>query len=95
MADTADNILVVGVVHESQLNVLSATPVVVVTKGPVKTRIADSGDAVSINTAVGTTATTGWLGSAGGGTNLGIALEAGDGTNGDKIIVWVSPTGAD
>lgn len=92
---SADSVLVVGVVHESQTTALSASPVVVVTKGPVETYIADSSDAVTINTAVGTSAVDGYTWCAGGGTNLGIALEAGDGTDGDKIIVWVDPTGAD
>jgi len=98
IAETApmDSVLAVGVVHEFQTSVLSGTPVVIVTKGPVKTLIADSTDAVTINTAVGTTAyVKDCAACAGGGTNLGIALEAGDGTDGDEIIVWVSPTGAD
>ena len=89
---TADSILVVGVVVEGFTS-LNQTPVVVVTKGPVDTVVADSSDAVTINTAVGTTPSV-ILGAAGGGTDLGIALEAGGTTDGEQVIVWVNPTGA-
>jgi hypothetical protein len=89
---SADSVLVVGVVGESQSACLDQTPVIVVTKGPVDTFAADSSDAVTIDTAVGTSVVSGY---AGGGTNLGIALEAGDGTDSGKLIVWVAPTGAD
>lgn len=90
----ADSVLAVGVVKSTES--ANQTPVVVVTEGPVDTYCADSSDAVSINTAVGTTSDAqGMTGRCGGGTNLGIALEAGSGGNFDKLFVWVSPTGAD
>lgn len=88
-AATADSILAVGVV---KVGAADQTPVVVVTKGPIDTLAADSSDAVSINTAVGTALT--GTGNIGGGTDLGIALEAGAGTNGDYLYIWVAPTGA-
>jgi hypothetical protein len=89
MTNSADSILAVGVAKVSSSN---QTPVIVVTKGPIDTLADDSADAVSINTAVGTT---GGKGRVGGGTNLGVALEAGDGTATGKLFVWVDPTGAD
>ncbi|MDI6732326.1 MAG: hypothetical protein QME16_00135 [Planctomycetota bacterium] len=88
---TADSILVVGCVKYAADN---QTPVVVVTKGPIDALAADSSDAVSSGTAVGTTAS-GTIGSIGGGTNLGIALEAGSGSDDDYLFIWVDPTGAD
>ncbi len=87
---TADSVLVVGVVKSPAAD---GTPVVVVTKGPIDTLVADSTDAVTTLTAVGTSTTE--LGAVGGGTNLGIALEAGDSTDGSYLFVWVDPTGAD
>jgi hypothetical protein len=93
LAGSTDNVLAVGVQSEAQASCSDGTPVILVTKGPVDTLALDSGYAVTINTAVGTEiATSGYCG---GGTNLGIALEAGDGTDTGKVIVWVSPTGAD
>jgi hypothetical protein len=97
LVNAADSARVVGVVKST--SVADQKPVVVVTKGPIDTQCADSGDAVSINTAVGTTTigTSGGsngVGLCGGGTNLGVALEAGDGTNSGKLYVWVDPTGA-
>lgn len=88
----ADSILAIGVVKS--LTCADQKPCVVVTKGPALTTIADSSDAVSNFTAVGT-AGSGTAAAAGGGTNLGIALEPGSGSDGDQIIVWVDPTGAD
>lgn len=88
----ADSVLAVGVVKST--SVADQRPVVVVTKGPISTLCDDSSDAVSVRTAVGTSGSS-VTGRCGGGTNLGIALEAGDGTNGDGIVVWVDPTGAD
>lgn len=99
LTSSADSILVVGVVKSTSS--LTGTPVVVVTKGPIDTQCADSGDAVTTVTAVGASpvgaggSTTNGKGLCGGGTNLGIALEAGDGTDSGKLFVWVSPTGAD
>lgn len=86
----ADHVLAVGVVLHGAAD---QRPITVVTKGPALTTVDDSSDAVSNNTAVGTSGAT--SARAGGGTNLGIALEPGDGTDGDQIIIWVSPTGAD
>jgi len=99
LTSSADSVLVVGVVKS--LTSLDQTPVVVVTKGAIDTQCADSGDAVSINTAVGSTTvgagggTVNGKGLCGGGTNLGVALEAGDGTDSGKLYIWVNPTGAD
>lgn len=87
----ADNILVMGVVRST--SVANQRPIVVVTKGPALTTADDSSDVVSNFTAVGTSGSN--TERAGGGTNLGIALEAGDGTDDDQIIIWVAPTGAD
>lgn len=86
----ADSLLAVGVVLST--SVANQRPVAVVTKGPALTTCADSTDAVTQFAAVGSTLNSA---SCGGGTNLGIALEAGDGTNDDQLIIWVSPTGAD
>jgi len=88
---TADSVLVVGVVKEASEN---GTPVIVVTKGPIDALADDAADAVSAGSAVGTSGSTAY-GSIGGGTNLGIALENGAGTNGDYLMIWVDPTGAD
>jgi len=91
-SSTADSILVVGVVVQKSL---ADTPVAVCTKGPVMTRIDDLSDAVTTLTAVGTCTGSGLTNhNAGGGTNLGIALEAGNGSNSDEIIVWVDPAGS-
>jgi hypothetical protein len=93
LAGSTDSVLAVGVVSEQQISCLDQTPCIVVIRGPVDTLSLDSGYALTINTAVGTeTATSGYCG---GGVNLGIALEAGDGTDTGKTIIWVAPTGAD
>lgn len=86
---SADSVLAVGVVKHPSVD---QTPVIVVTKGPIDTLAQDSSDAVTSGSAVGTATTPGTIG---GGTNLGIALEAGAGTDGDYLFVWVDPTGAD
>lgn len=94
-ASGADSILVVGVVKST--TAIDQGPVVVVTKGPVDTMCADSSDAVTSGSAVGTSGHT-LLGQCGGGTNLGVALEAGDGadaTTAANVFIWVDPTGAD
>lgn len=96
----ADSVLVVGVISEQQETCAKGMPCIVVTKGPVDTLINDKSDAVTTETAVGTSTkvladTLPNRGYVGGGTNLGVALEGGAGTEGDKIIVWVDPTGAD
>ena len=88
----ADSVLVVGVVRNTSND---QTPVVVVTKGPISATCADSSDAVTLNVAVGTTDVDSLSGQCGGGTNLGIALEAGSGSDGASLRIWVSPTGAD
>mgnify|MGYP001572622259 CR=1 FL=1 len=87
----ADSILAVGVVLST--SIADQRPVAVVTKGPALTECDDSSDAVTNRTAVGTSGLD--AGNCGGGTNLGISLEAGDGTDGDDLIIWVAPTGAD
>ncbi len=88
----ADSILVIGVVKSTSSD---NTPVAVVTKGPVDTTCADSSDAVTIHTAVGVSGLAGQGDQCGGGTNLGIALESGAGTDADGIMIWVDTTGAD
>ena len=92
-SSAADSVLAVGVVVQGgQIG----QPVVVCTKGPAMARVDDSSDAVTTLTAVGTCTSSGATNhNVGGGSNLGIALEAGDGTNNDEIIIWVDPTGAD
>ena len=86
-----DTVLAVGVVKSTASD---QRPVIVVTKGPVDTLVDDSSDAVTIRTAVGVSGLAG-SDNAGGGTNLGISLEAGSGSDGDQIYIWVDPTGAD
>ena len=87
---SADSVLVVGVVKSRTS--ADQTPVVVVTAGPVDTRCHDASDGVSINTAVGSATT---ARKCGGGTNLGVALEAGTGFDNDLLMVWIAPTGGD
>ena len=89
----ADSVLAVGVVKST--SAADQTPVVVITKGVALTDCADSSDAITVRVAVGTSglASSGHL--CGGGTNLGIALESGDGTDSDSSFIWVDPTGAD
>lgn len=87
----ADTILAVGVVKSTASD---QRPVVVITKGPADTLIDDSSDAVTLRTAVGVSGLAG-SDNAGGGTNLGIALEGGSGSDSDQIYIWVDPTGAD
>jgi len=89
-AALADHVLAIGVVKSSSAD---QTPVGVVTRGPVDTTCDDSSDAVTIRTAVGTSAAT--SGRCGGGTNLGVALEAGDGTDGDTLFIWVQGIGTE
>lgn len=94
-AGAADSVLVVGVVAEASTNGFSAGgPVILVTKGAALCQITDSSDAVTGGSAVGCGDTIG-AGNIGDGSNLGIALEDGDGTDSDEIICWIDPTGAD
>lgn len=86
-----DTILAVGVVKSTASD---QRPVVVITKGPADTLVDDSSDAVTIRTAVGVSGLAG-SDNSGGGTNLGISLEQGSGSDGDQIYIWVDPTGAD
>ena len=88
---TADSNYVVGVVKEASLD---QTPVIVVTRGPIDTLVADSSEAISAGSQVGT-AGTAIQGAVGVGTNLGVALEAGDGTDGSYLFVWVNPSNSD
>jgi len=96
----ADSVLVVGVIAEVQTTIAVGSPGIIVVRGPVDTLVNDKSDAVSSGASVGTSikilADDGPnRGYVGGGSNLGIALEAGDATDGDKIIIWIAPTGAD
>jgi len=94
-ATSADLVSTIGVVKSA--SVADQRPVVVVTKGPVDTLCADSGDAVTALNSVGTSdvLTTTGNGLCGAGTNLGIALEAGDGTDTGNIFVWVQGIGSE
>ena len=84
----ADSPLVAGVIDEDACVDQGYCRVQV--RGPRHVLCADSGDAVSIDTAVGTTTRTGMCG---GGNGLGVALEAGDGGDADYIWVWVDVGG--
>lgn len=86
----ADATTAVGVVRNTTLD---QRPITVVTKGPIATTCDDSSDPVTIGASVGTSAETN--GSCGGGTNLGVALETGDGTDGDSIVIWVQGIGTE
>jgi len=94
LSGSADSVLAVGVISEQQASCAYQQPCIVVTKGPVYALSLDSSDAITNSTAVGTSGSAGY-GYIGGGTNLGIALEAGDGTDTGETVIWVAPTGAD
>lgn len=80
----ADARSVMGVVKST--SAANGSPVVVVTKGPVKARSEDDSDPVTAGSAVGTTTTPGCMG---GGTKLGYALDSGNGSEGQLIWIWV------
>lgn len=88
----ADSILAVGI---AKTTCSDQRPCVIVTKGPALASACDSTDAVSFATAVGTAGSTCTAGLVGGGTNLGVALEPGDGTDAASMMIWIDPTGAD
>lgn len=88
---SADSDLAVGVVKVAADN---QTPVVVVTRGPIDTLVQDSSEGFAAGGQVGT-AGSGNYGLVGGGTNLGVTLEAGDGTDNSYAFVWVSPSNSD
>lgn len=92
--NSADVSGIVGVVKST--TAADDTPVVVITKGPADTLVLDSSDPISaISNFVGTSTTSGYGGRYNGGSNtgyLGIALEAGDGTDTGKVWVWVDPS---
>ncbi len=94
-AGTADSTKTIGVVKS--VSVADQRPVVVVTRGPIDTLCADSGDAVSEGASVGTSDvfTNPPNGLCGAGTNLGVALEAGDGTDTGNIFIWVQGIGSE
>ncbi len=94
-AGAADSVKTIGVVKSA--SVADQRPVVVVTRGPIDTLCADSGDAVSEGASVGTSdvLTANGNGLCGAGTNLGVALEAGDGTDTGNIFVWVNGIGSE
>jgi len=94
-ADSADSTKTIGVVKS--VSVANQRPVVVVTRGPIDTLCADSGDPVSEGASVGTSGvlTKSGDGLCGAGTNLGVALEAGDGTDTGKIMIWVQGIGSE
>ncbi len=91
---TADASGIVGVVLSTTC--ANQSSCVVVTKGAADTLVLDSSDPVSINQYVGTSTTRGigggWGDAFGNGTGtLGMALEAGDGTDTGKVFVFVNP----
>jgi len=90
VAASADSKLVVGVVKEPAA---IASPVIVVTRGPIDTLMQDSSEAVTTGTAVGT-AGSGTAGCVGAGAGLGVSLEAGSATDGEYDYIWVQPTGS-
>ena len=94
-AEAADSTKTIGVVKST--SVANQKPVVVVTRGPIDTLCADSGDAVTEGSSVGTSdvLTINGDGLCGDGTNLGVALEAGDGTDTGNIFVWVQGIGSE
>ena len=90
---TADSPMVVGVIDDNTC--VDQTYCRVQVRGPRKVVCADSSDAVGVNTAVGTSTLSGQCGDSttGAGGTLGVALEAGDGTDGDPIFVWIGNVG--
>lgn len=94
-ATAADSVKTIGVVKS--VSVVDQRPVVIVTKGPIDTLCADAGDAVTEGTSVGTSdvLTNTGDGLCGAGTNLGVALEAGDATDTGNIFIWVQGIGSE
>ena len=90
---TADSPMVVGVIDDNTC--ADQTYCRVQVRGPRKVVCADSTDAVGVNTTVGTSGIIGECGDSttGAGGTLGVALEAGDGTNGDPIFIWIGNVG--
>ena|SRR3990167_111758 len=88
---TADSNLAVGVVKVAADD---QTPVIVVTRGPIDALVNDSSEAIAAASTVGTGGS-GTTGTIGAGSNLGIALEAGAGTDGDYLYIWVCPANSD
>ena len=88
---SADSDYAIGVVKQAAR---ASSPVIVVTKGPIDTLVQDSSEAIAAGTEVGT-AGTGTVGCAGAGTGLGLALEAGDGTDGSYLYIWIDPSHID
>jgi hypothetical protein len=94
--DAADSRYVVGV---AKYTAVTGGPVVVITRGPALVESADSTDALTAGSSVGTTTLTSGGGSSeadaiggfvGGGAELGVAMENGDGTDHDEIWIWVA-----
>ena len=91
LTNTADSGLVVGVVDADTC--ADQTYCRVQVRGPRTVVCADSGDAVGSGTLVGTATLAGQCGDSAADAegSLGVALEAGDGTNEDPIMVWIRP----
>ena len=91
---TADSTAVVGVM---QYDCSDQRACPVVTKGPIDTLVLGISDGVAVGDWVGTSTTAGYAGSFGNGNTvvgtgiLGKALEADDGTDTGKVIVFVNP----
>jgi hypothetical protein len=88
---SADSDYCVGVVKTAAD---ASMPVTVVTRGAIDTLVQDSSEAISAGSEVGT-AGTGTIGCVGAGSNLGVALENGDGTDGSYLYIWVNPSSTD
>jgi len=86
LTSTADNPEVMGVALSTDSS--DGERVVVVTRGPAEVYCNDSNDAVNTGSLVGTTNV---AGRAGGGIGLGRALEDGNGTDNELIMIWVDP----
>ena len=88
---TADSGYVIGVIDENACS--DQTYCRVQVRGPRLVLCADSSDAVGAAGLVGTSTLPGQCGDSGASAEgaLGVALEAGDGTNEDPIMVWINP----
>lgn len=89
LSATADDGYTIGVVDDDTC--ADQTYCRVQVRGPRLVLCADSSDAVGAGTLVGTSTLAGQCGDSGASAEgaLGVALEAGDGTNHDPIMVWI------
>ena len=88
LTSTADDGGIAGVIDENTC--ADQTYCRVQVRGPRTVLCADSSDAVTVSTLVGTSTLPGQCGDSGAGEgSLGVALESGDATNEDPIMVWI------